>query len=134
MRIAIAIFEGAEELDFAPAVAGAGAWRFLYPDVEVVMVGENTAPVTCARGVRVAADISWDQLGDVDVLVYPAAAARARSSATTRSAGRDRRELAGGARGAAEAARLAREGFGVWVWLSLGVCGDMGRMQAGVVG
>ncbi len=71
MRIAIAIFEGAEELDFAPAVAGAGAWRFLYPDVEVVMVGENTAPVTCARGVRVAADISWDQLGDVDVLVYP---------------------------------------------------------------
>ncbi len=55
MRIAIAIFEGAEELDFAPAVGGAGGLA-------------------------------------------------------------------------------AREGFGVWVWLSLGVCGDMGRMQAGVVG
>ena len=71
MRIAIAIFEGAEELDFAGPWEVLAAWRFLYPDVEAVMVGENTAPVTCARGVRVAADISWDQLGDVDVLVYP---------------------------------------------------------------
>jgi transcriptional regulator GlxA family with amidase domain len=72
MRIAIAVFEGAEELDFAGPWEVLAAWRFLHPDdVEVVMVGENTEPVTCAKGMRVAADIGWDELGDVDVLVYP---------------------------------------------------------------
>jgi transcriptional regulator GlxA family with amidase domain len=72
MRIAIAVFEDAEELDFAGPWEVLAAWRFLYPDdVEVVMVGEDTAPVTCAKGMRVVADTSWDELGDVDVLVYP---------------------------------------------------------------
>ena len=72
MRIAIAVFEGAEELDFAGPWEVLAAWRFLYPDdVDVVMVGENSAPVTCAKGMRVAADTSWDELGDVDILVYP---------------------------------------------------------------
>jgi transcriptional regulator GlxA family with amidase domain len=72
VRIAIAVFEGAEELDFAGPWEVLAAWHFLYPDdVEVVMVGENCAPVTCAKGMRVAADTSWDELGDVDVLVYP---------------------------------------------------------------
>ena len=72
MRIAVAVFEGAEELDFAGPWEVLAAWRFLYPeDVEVVMVAENSAPVTCAKGMRVVADTSWDELGDVDVLVYP---------------------------------------------------------------
>jgi len=72
MRIAVAVFEGAEELDFAGPWEVLAAWRFLYPDdVEVVLVGETTGPVTCAKGMRVVADSSWDELGDVDVLVYP---------------------------------------------------------------
>ncbi len=72
MRIAIAVFEGAEELDFVGPWEVLAAWRFLYPDdVEVVLVGEDSAPVTCAKGMRVVAHMSWDELGDVDVLVYP---------------------------------------------------------------
>jgi transcriptional regulator GlxA family with amidase domain len=72
MRIAIALFEGAEELDFAGPWEVLGAWRFLYPDdVELVMVGESAAPVTCAKGMRVLPEVSWQELGDVDVLVYP---------------------------------------------------------------
>src|SRR5438067_170244 len=72
MRIAVAVFEGAEELDFAGPWEVLAAWRFLYPDdVEVVLVGESTEPVSCAKGMRVVADTSWDELGDVDVLVYP---------------------------------------------------------------
>jgi len=72
MRIAIAVFEGAEELDFAGPWEVLAAWRFLYPDdVQVVMVGDGTAPVTCAKGMRVIPDVSWEDLGDVDVLVYP---------------------------------------------------------------
>jgi transcriptional regulator GlxA family with amidase domain len=72
MRIAVAVFEGAEELDFVGPWEVLAAWRFLYPDdVEVVLVGESTEPVSCAKGMRVVADTSWDELGDVDVLVYP---------------------------------------------------------------
>ena len=53
MRIAIAVFDGAEELDFAGPWEVLAAWRFLYPeDVEVVLVGENCEPVTCAKGMR----------------------------------------------------------------------------------
>jgi transcriptional regulator GlxA family with amidase domain len=72
MQIAIAVFEGAEELDFVGPWEVLAAWRFLYPDdVGVVLVGENTEPVTCAKGMRVVPDVSWADLGDVDVLVYP---------------------------------------------------------------
>jgi transcriptional regulator GlxA family with amidase domain len=72
MRVAISVFEGAEELDFVGPWEVLAAWRFLYPDeVEVVLVGETTAPVTCAKGMRVLAHTSWEELGDVDVLVYP---------------------------------------------------------------
>jgi transcriptional regulator GlxA family with amidase domain len=72
MRIAIAVFEGAEELDFVGPWEVLAAWRFLYPDdVEVVLVGEDSAPVTCAKGMQVLAHTTWDELGDVDALVYP---------------------------------------------------------------
>jgi transcriptional regulator GlxA family with amidase domain len=72
MQIAIAVFEGAEELDFVGPWEVLAAWRFLYPDdVGVVLVGENSEPVTCAKGMRVVPDVSWDDLADVDVLVYP---------------------------------------------------------------
>jgi transcriptional regulator GlxA family with amidase domain len=72
MRIAIAVFDGAEELDFVGPWEVLAAWHFLSPDdVEVVMVGESVAPVTCAKGMRVVPETTWDELGDIDVLVYP---------------------------------------------------------------
>jgi transcriptional regulator GlxA family with amidase domain len=72
VRIAIAVFEGAEELDFAGPWEVLAAWRFLYPDdLELLMIGEDTTPVTCAKGMRVVPDTSWKELGDIDVLVYP---------------------------------------------------------------
>jgi transcriptional regulator GlxA family with amidase domain len=71
-RIAIAVFEGAEELDFAGPWEVLSAWRHLYPDdVELVLVGEDSAPVACAKGMRVVPEASWDKLGEIDVLVYP---------------------------------------------------------------
>jgi putative intracellular protease/amidase len=77
MRIAIAVFDGAEELDFAGPWEVLAAWRFLYPDdVEVVLVSEKSEPVTCANGMRVLPETCWDQLGDVDVLVYPESVAQ----------------------------------------------------------
>ena len=72
LRIAIAVFEDVEELDFAGPWEVLTAWRDLgADDVEVLLVGESTALVTCAKGMRVAPEMSWSDVGNVDVLVYP---------------------------------------------------------------
>jgi transcriptional regulator GlxA family with amidase domain len=72
MRIAIAVFDGAEELDFVGPWEVLAAWRFLYPDdVDVFLVSEDRTPVTCAKGMRVLPDCSWDEATEFDVLLYP---------------------------------------------------------------
>jgi transcriptional regulator GlxA family with amidase domain len=72
LRIAIAVFEGVEELDFVGPWEVLAAWRDLCPDdVEVVLVGESSEPVACAKGMRVVPHTTWSDLGEVDVLVYP---------------------------------------------------------------
>jgi len=72
VRIAIAVFDGAEELDFVGPWEVLAGWRHLYPDdVDLFLVGEDTGPVTCAKGMRVLPDRSWDDAGEVDVLVFP---------------------------------------------------------------
>ncbi len=73
MRIAIGVFDGAEELDFVGPWEVLAMWRDVYSDdeVEVMLVGETTEVVTCAKGMRVLPDASWDEVGDVDVLIYP---------------------------------------------------------------
>src|SRR5205814_10422649 len=53
MRIAIAVFEGAEELDFVGPWEVLTAWRFLYPnDAEGIVGGEDSAPATRAKGMQ----------------------------------------------------------------------------------
>jgi transcriptional regulator GlxA family with amidase domain len=72
VRIAIAVFEGAEELDFVGPWEVLGAWRYLYPDeVEIFLVADSNEPVTCAKGMRVLPDRTWDDAGEIDVLLYP---------------------------------------------------------------
>lgn len=72
MRIAIAVFENAEELDFVGPWEVLAAWRDLCADdLEVVLVGESLEPVTCAKGMRVVPQTTWGDVGDVDVLLYP---------------------------------------------------------------
>ncbi len=73
MRIAIALFEDAEELDWAGPWEVLAAWARHWPGdgVEVVTVAETLDPVRCAKGLRVLADCSWPEVGEIDVLVYP---------------------------------------------------------------
>jgi transcriptional regulator GlxA family with amidase domain len=73
MRIGIFLFDGAEELDWAGPWEVLGAWAHGWPDdgIEVVTVAQNDGPVTCAKGLRVLADHTWETLGPIDVLVYP---------------------------------------------------------------
>jgi transcriptional regulator GlxA family with amidase domain len=72
-RIAIALFEGAEELDWAGPWEVLAAWSQQWPDdgVEVFTVAREDGPVTCAKGLRVLADHTWETAPEFDVLVYP---------------------------------------------------------------
>jgi transcriptional regulator GlxA family with amidase domain len=73
MRIAIALFDGAEELDFA------GPWEVLAywasqvarAEVEVVTVAASLDPIRAAKGLRVLPDHLLDDAGDVDVFLMP---------------------------------------------------------------
>jgi transcriptional regulator GlxA family with amidase domain len=73
VRIGIALFEGAEELDFAGPWEVLAAWANQWPDdnVEVFTVSDGLEPVRCAKGLRVVPDHTWDTAGQLDVLVYP---------------------------------------------------------------
>lgn len=73
LRIGIALFEGAEELDWAGPWEVLAAWSSLWPDddVEVVTVAETSGLVTCAKGLRVLPDWTWETVPRLDVLVYP---------------------------------------------------------------
>jgi transcriptional regulator GlxA family with amidase domain len=73
VRIGIALFEDAEELDFAGPWEVLAAWSRQWPDdgVEVFTVAESLEPVRCAKGLRVLPDVTWATAGHIDVLVYP---------------------------------------------------------------
>jgi transcriptional regulator GlxA family with amidase domain len=72
-RIGIAVFDGAEELDWAGPWEVLAAWSKQWPDdgVEVFTVAQRDGPITCAKGLRVLADHTWESAGKLDVLVYP---------------------------------------------------------------
>lgn len=73
-RIGIALFDGAEELDWAGPWEVLSYWAHRKPedDVEVFTVArDNSRPITCNKGLRVLADHSWDSAPEIDVLVYP---------------------------------------------------------------
>jgi transcriptional regulator GlxA family with amidase domain len=71
--IAVALFDGAEELDFAGPWEVLAAWATQWPDdgVEVFAVASTTDAVTCAKGMRVLPDRTWESSPAIDVLVYP---------------------------------------------------------------
>jgi transcriptional regulator GlxA family with amidase domain len=73
MKIAILLFDGAEELDWAGPWEVLAAWSRMWPDdaVEVFTVAAADGPVTCAKGLRVLPDHSWTTAPDADVLIVP---------------------------------------------------------------
>jgi transcriptional regulator GlxA family with amidase domain len=73
MRIAVALFDGAEELDWAGPWEVLSAWAQNHPEdgVEVYTVSESEGPVACAKGLRVLADHTWETAPTPDVVVYP---------------------------------------------------------------
>lgn len=76
-RIAVALFYGAEELDWAGPWEVLSSWAALArgtgsaETVSVVTVADSLDPVTCAKGLRVLPHTTWAELGPIDVLVLP---------------------------------------------------------------
>ncbi|MEA2487264.1 MAG: hypothetical protein QOF16_918 [Actinomycetota bacterium] len=73
VTIAIALFDGAEELDWAGPWEVLSAWAHYWPDdgVEVFTVAQESGPIECAKGLKVLPDHTWESAPDFDVLVYP---------------------------------------------------------------
>jgi transcriptional regulator GlxA family with amidase domain len=71
--IGIALFDGAEELDWAGPWEVLAAWAEQWPDdgVRVFTLARQEGPVTCAKGLRVLPDETWESAPPLDVLVYP---------------------------------------------------------------
>jgi len=73
VRIAVVLFEGVEELDWAGPWEVLSSWALNFPDdgVEVYTVADATGPITCSLGARVLADHTWDTAPPADVVVWP---------------------------------------------------------------
>jgi len=82
-RIAVVLFEGAEELDWAGPWEVLSAWAHGWPDdgVEVFTLAREEGVVTCAKGLRVLPDHTPATAPPFDVLVYPGGAGARRELA-----------------------------------------------------
>jgi len=70
--IAIVLWDGVEELDFAGPYEVLTAWAYYSERPRrVVTVAAGAGPVRCSHGLRVVPDTTWDELGKVDLLVLP---------------------------------------------------------------
>jgi transcriptional regulator GlxA family with amidase domain len=71
--IGVALFDGAEELDWAGPWEVLAAWSVQWPDdgVRIFTVARSAEPVTCAKGLRVLPEETWESAPPIDVLVYP---------------------------------------------------------------
>jgi transcriptional regulator GlxA family with amidase domain len=73
LSIGIAIFDGAEELDWAGPWEVLSYWSRYRPEdnIEVFTVAkDNSRPIQCSKGLRVLADYSWETAPEIDVLIY----------------------------------------------------------------
>ena len=73
MVIGVALFDGAEELDWAGPWEVLAAWAEQWPDdgVRVFTLARQDGTITCAKGLRVLPDETWETAPPLDVLVYP---------------------------------------------------------------
>jgi transcriptional regulator GlxA family with amidase domain len=71
--IGVALFDGAEELDWAGPWEVLAAWATQWPDdgVRVLTLAREAGTITCAKGLRVLPDETWEDAPPLDVLVYP---------------------------------------------------------------
>src|SRR5689334_10454954 len=71
--IAIALWDGVEELDFAGPYEVLTAWSRMSDErqISVRTVAASTDVVRCGHDLKVVPDVSWDDVGRLDLLVLP---------------------------------------------------------------
>jgi transcriptional regulator GlxA family with amidase domain len=71
--VAVALFDGVEELDWVGPWEVLTTWAAGWPDdgVSVFTVADHEGAIRCAKGARVLADHTWDAVPAFDVLVLP---------------------------------------------------------------
>jgi transcriptional regulator GlxA family with amidase domain len=70
--IAIWLWDGVEELDFAGPYEVLTAWaRDTDRPITVRTVAATAEPVVCSHGLRVIPDVAWSDLGRVDLFLLP---------------------------------------------------------------
>jgi len=71
--IGVALFDGAEELDWAGPWEVLAAWSKKWPDdgVRVLTLAREAGTITCAKGLQVVPEETWETAPALDVLVYP---------------------------------------------------------------
>jgi transcriptional regulator GlxA family with amidase domain len=76
VNVAIVLFEGAEELDWAGPWEVLAAWAQQWPEDGAVVytVAEQDGALRCAKGLTVQADFTWDSAPTPDVVVWPGGA------------------------------------------------------------
>lgn len=72
-RIAVLLFDGVEELDFAGPWEVLSAWAHQWPDdgVEVFTIAASAGRIRCAKGLGVIAEHAIAAAPPFDVLVFP---------------------------------------------------------------
>src|SRR6476659_7099517 len=78
MTIAVAIWDGVEELDVVGPYEVLASWGAQSNGnaVHVYTVAERADEVRCAHGLRLLPDRTWSDVGEIDVLVLPGGNAR----------------------------------------------------------
>jgi len=72
--IAIGVWNGVEELDLAGPYEVLAAWASADGvDRRVVTVAARPDEIRCAHGLRLVPDTTWDEVGEVEVVVLPGA-------------------------------------------------------------
>jgi transcriptional regulator GlxA family with amidase domain len=69
--IAIALFDDAEELDWAGPWEVLASWAQGWPDDGATVFTVADGPVRCAKGLRVVPDHTWEAAPSFDVLLWP---------------------------------------------------------------
>ncbi len=70
--IAVGVWDGVEELDFAGPYEVLTAWaRESECPITVRIVADGTGVVRCSHGLQIVPDVSWDDVGELDLLVLP---------------------------------------------------------------
>jgi transcriptional regulator GlxA family with amidase domain len=72
-HIGILLFPDAEELDAVGPWEVLAFWTRTWPDDDyaVTTLAKDAGPITCAKGLRILADHSYDDAPPLDVLIYP---------------------------------------------------------------